>query len=61
MDNKHWIYVFSELSAKEKRFLKKYYSSLYPRGYVRKLVAILDNADVQLKESYNYGRFRAAS
>ncbi len=51
----HWVYVFAKLNPKERGFLKRYYSTLYPRDYVRKLVAFLDT-NVQLKESKIGGR-----
>jgi len=38
----HWIYIYSKLTNKDKTFLEKYYSSLYPRDYVRKLVAFFN-------------------
>jgi len=47
----HWIQLYAGLNTKDKRFLKKYYSSLYPRKYVRSLIAALDKNYVQLKES----------
>lgn len=48
--SRRWLAVEAKLNPKEKRFLKRYYSSLYPREYVRKLVAFLNNG-VQFKES----------
>ncbi|MHA2279865.1 MAG: hypothetical protein ACXAC5_03185 [Promethearchaeota archaeon] len=51
---KHWIYVFAKLTEKDKKVLKKYYSTLYPRGYVRKLIAFLDDRYVQFKESQKH-------
>jgi hypothetical protein len=52
----HWIYVYSELSPKDKAVVEEYYSTLYPRSYVRKLVAFLDRDNVQFKKSQNYRR-----
>ena len=52
----HWVYVFAKLNPKEKGFLKRYYSTLYPREYVRKLVAYLDT-NVQFKGPQNSERF----
>lgn len=51
LESQRWIYVYAKLRPKEKRFLKRYYSTLYPRNYVQKLVAYLDKNHVQLKES----------
>ncbi len=56
----HWIYVCSELTEKDRKVLKKYYSTLYPRDYVRKLVAFLDGYHVQFKESKICERHRTS-
>ena len=60
LEPKHWVYVYAELTNKDKTVLKKYYSTLYPRSYVRKLVAFLDEDNVQLKKSQNHRRYRAS-
>ena len=60
IEPKHWVYVYSELTDKDKTVLKKYYSTLYPRSYVRKLVALLDEDNVQFKKSQNNRRDRAS-
>lgn len=50
----HWIYVFAGLSSKNKQCLKRYFSTIYPRSYVKKLVAaVLQN--VQSKSAQNTG------
>ena len=56
---KHWVYVYAELTDKDKTILKKYYTTLYPRSYVRKLVAVLDGKNVQLKKSQHNRRYGA--
>jgi len=48
----HWMCVFTEISPKNKRFLKGYFSSIYPRSYIKKLLAFLEaNNDFQSKET----------
>lgn len=56
----HWIYVYAKLTDKDKKVLKKYYSVLYPRDYVRKLVAFLDKNNVQFKKSQFHRRDRSS-
>ena len=51
LDGGRWIRIFGGLSAKDKRFLKKYYKNVYPRKYVDMLVATLEEGNVQSKEA----------
>lgn len=41
-DSNKWCVVFSELSDENKRSLDKYYKSIYPREYVKKLLAAIN-------------------
>lgn len=47
----HWVRIYANLSRRTKRTLKRYYSSIYPRSYVRKLIAALEDQDVQHKQA----------
>lgn len=46
-----WIYLFSSLSGKDKKELEDYFGNLYPRDYVKKLVASIEDDNVQLKKA----------
>ncbi|KKL61096.1 hypothetical protein LCGC14_2198750 [marine sediment metagenome] len=46
----HWLYLFAGLSRENKELLTQYYKVIYPRSYVRKLVAALEISHVQSKE-----------
>ena len=37
----HWVCIYAKLSPKNKKFLGRYFSTLYPREYVRKLISAL--------------------
>ena len=42
ISNQRWVYIYSNLSKKDKNKLKRYFSSIYPREYISRLVAALD-------------------
>jgi hypothetical protein len=46
-----WLWVFGKLSPQNRAFLKPYFSRLYPRKYVKRLLAAVIHNDVQSKES----------
>ncbi len=54
----HWMYLYAALSGKNKRYLKRYFSRIYPRNYVNRLVAAVENHNVQLKKSQFGGENR---
>jgi len=47
LSNGHWVCVYANLSPKTKRKLRGYWKSIYPREYVRKLIAALEDHYVQ--------------
>lgn len=49
LSNNHWFCIYAKISPKSKKVLRRYFSSIYPRDYVRKLIAELDN--VQFKQT----------
>ena len=51
LNNNRWICIYSALSPKDKKRLTRYFSTIYPREYVRKLVAALESDGIQFKES----------
>jgi len=52
LSDKHWLYIFAGLSTKNKKYLTRYFSTVYPRSYVKELVAAIQNNDVQCKTSF---------
>jgi len=57
VDSGVWATVCAKLSPKNKKMLKKYWSKIYPRKYVQKLVAGLQVENVQSKEAQNKDEF----
>ena len=51
VENNKWVYLYAALSTKNKKYLKQYFSRIYPRNYVNKLVAAIENNNVQFKKS----------
>jgi len=51
VENNKWVYLYAALSTKNKKYLKQYFSRIYPRNYVNKLVAVIENNNVQFKKS----------
>lgn len=47
-DNR-WLYVFAKLNPGDKKKLIRYYSRIFPREYVKRLVAAIEVEDVQSK------------
>lgn len=43
LNKNHWFCIYAKISPKSKKALRRYFSSIYPRDYVRKLVAELQN------------------
>jgi len=37
-----WTTIYAKLSPKNKKFLRRYYKSIYPREYVKVLVSALE-------------------
>ncbi len=50
LTDQHWVHVYSSLSPRNKRMMKRYFKSVYPRKYIKHLIAILDD-NVQSKEA----------
>ena len=46
-----WIYLYSGLTPENKGHLQRYFKTIYPREYVQKLVAALEEQNVQFKET----------
>lgn len=46
-----WICVYAKLSEDTKKRLKKYYKSIYPRDYVNRLVAAIEDENVQFNKT----------
>ncbi len=46
-----WIYLFSGISRKNKKILKRYWSKVYPRSFVDMLVSAVEERNVQSKKS----------
>lgn len=42
----HWMYVYANLSQKTRKTLQRYYNTIYPRDYVRRLTAALRSKNV---------------
>jgi len=47
LSNEHWVCLYASLSPENDRSLKRYFGSVYPREYVRKLIAALEDLNVQ--------------
>ena len=56
IEKNRWVYLYAALSTKNKGYLKSYFSRIYPRNYVNKLVAAIESKNVQFKTT-QFGGF----
>ena len=51
ISNNHWVRLSSNISRKNKKLLKRYWSKIYPRHFVNKMLATIEEKHVQSKEA----------